>query len=665
MARVSIGLEVGTRTVRAIALAAPSRAERSAGQVARIVATAAVTRLTQDGHPKPLPAVLAEVQEMLRVRGTTAVHLADAKVLFRFIATMPLAADRTAKVLRLELASHTAEDGDLAADAWTLSLPGDEVIHGCAVASPTDLYAGMIDLAEGGWKGTRLGSGPVASFNATIPTSPARGDALHLLIDLGPTSTALTLFGEDRLLACRTISLGHEAFAEALRQDTQRIPAARPPRPMAKSLPPAPVFEGELELDGLSLDDTPGLKTRPLSLDLELEDLPPASPVAAAATSSQLDLDHELVLDDGSAPLPESDIGAPGEATLTAAQRELGPEATRIAEQLASQIASSVLWFRQQLKLPSLTLAGIHLAGEGASMEGLDRYLGRRFSCPAQRFRPTDLMAGPTPEDSPAWTCAIGLALPGLGLRHAVALDLRPESLLLQEMRRRHLIGPLVAAGFVVLAAVPLGVTAWREQAATEASLAAWETYAGDHKKLKADLDAVAAEKQALGEDLRAIAGRIAAGENLLLAVRAVKEQSPKSKELWITSMTTDRVVPADGKAKGDTASKTGVTDTAIDRGALLVKTRIKFDAAPTGVERAAFGKAYIQAIETWRPSPEAPLLFDPTKTNYEEFEPEADAGRGGKGEGTAFKLTIKFVFTPTDLAPLTTKRPVKDATTP
>jgi len=298
MGRVSIGLEVGTRTVRAIALAPPARAERAAGQVARIIATASVQRLTQDGHAKPLPAVLSEVQELLTVRGPTTVHLADAKVLFRYIATMPLTTERTAKVLRLELASHAADDGDLAADAWTLALPGDEAIHGCAIASPTDLCAGMIDLADGGWKRTRLASGPVAAFNATIPTAPARGEALHLLIDLGPTSTALTLFGEDRLLACRTIGMGHEAFTEAVQQDTHRHAAGigrrplTPPPSSRRTAPPSPsTSSAELDLEELRFDEVPTVPASPFAEALVLDE---HTPPPATRTTETLELDLDL-----------------------------------------------------------------------------------------------------------------------------------------------------------------------------------------------------------------------------------------------------------------------------------------------------------------------------------------------------------------------------------
>jgi hypothetical protein len=340
-------------------------------------------------------------------------------------------------------------------------------------------------------------------------------------------------------------------------------------------------------------------------------------------------------------------IPDPGAATVTMARRQLGPELTRVAEALYGQLASSVAWFRSQLKRDRLPLAKVLLAGGAAATPGLAEYLERRFGCPVAVFDPFATVAGEPPADRHAWAVAVGLALtdPRLGGSHAVALDLRPEGLVRRELVRRHLIWPWVAAAALVAATIFAGWTLLAHQRSLEETRLAWVDYQARHEKLSAELAAVGKEEAALGEDLRAIASRIWAGRDLLYTVRALKERTLESKELWVTGLETVGIA-------SDEPSKPGaMVDSAIGRGAVLITGKIKFAAADTDTGRNAFLTAWKDWITAWKPAPDAPALFArSTMVNWDPRHKEKVGKDGKVADEGEFSFTARFDFQPTAL---------------
>ena len=74
----------------------------------------------------------------------------------------------------------------------------------------------LADMKSAGITPRQVHFGTLALFNATLPAPPVEGDALALVVDIGATSTGVVLCGERRLLACRQLAFGGDAFTEAL-----------------------------------------------------------------------------------------------------------------------------------------------------------------------------------------------------------------------------------------------------------------------------------------------------------------------------------------------------------------------------------------------------------------------------------------------------------------
>ena len=701
MAQLSIGLDIGHQQVRAVALAPATSSELRAGLRARVVALACVERRDHNGHIKPLAATLAEVDTVLGRRGAITAHLGDAQTLVRFVPTLPLPPDRRQRLLRLELFQHADDSGDLAADAWEVPLAGDELIHGCVIAQPAQILSALADLRAAGMSAPAISFVPAALYNA-IPAGTANGDELHLIVDIGATTTGVTLFGDDRFLACRQLSIGGDTFTEGLMASGLDQRAAEKQKrdglvaagvaaeiaPTTATVVSATALSALTEsdimaagrgtsLESLFADDAastsaielpkPSLPTKNhLSelLVLDLDDHDPSAPAPAPASAST------------AAPLATDDILAgfagmadvPGSATISLGRKALGPELQRTAEALYAQLASSLLWFKTQLKLEQLTVIKVHLVGGGAALDGLDQYLRRRFNAPVECFDPfarlsvTDKLR---PGDPHAWAGALGLALSQkrLGVRGAVVLDVRPESLVRADFRRRHQIWPYIAAGLVVASTAVCGVVLMRQSSARQENLAAYATWKSKHDDLEKQLLAQDAEKEAQSEDLRAIASRIYAGRDLLYTVRALKEQALRSKELWITRLETQGIGQdgSDGRAgsSGQTVSQTTKGyDTAVDRGALLLTGKVKFDAASTDVGLDQFLKTWREAIATWQPAPDVPTLF--LKQRVVEWDPnhKSTLKPGQKLNDGEFPFKIEFTFRPTQLDQISSQRP-------
>ncbi len=711
MAQLSIGLDIGHHHVRAIALARATTAQSRAGAAARVVAIASVPRLDHDGGVKPLAATLAEVETLLGRRGALTVHLSDANTLVRFVPTLPLPPDRRQRLLRLELTQHADDAGDLAADAWEVPIPGEEIVHGCVISQPSQVLAGLQALRTAHLGTARLAYGPAAIANTAFAANLVSGDDLALVVDIGATVTSVTLVGDQRLLACRQLSIGGDAFTEALMVRGIDHPAAErrklsgeapgsntAMRPAASTVATAVSHTALMALDGEESAALPGAEAEALeppgmpsrkrvadaAFDALFEDdvaAPPAQaalselPPAGDSTDDHIVLELDDHEDDpaatsGRAAPATPPLPLPGSATISLGRKALGADLQRTAEAFYAQLASSVLWFRTQLRLPELTISTVSLTGGGAALEGLDTYLQRRFNCPVTILDPLAHLAADKirmPHDGPAWATAVGLALatPTLGGKQAVILDLRPESLVRRDFRARYQVWPYIAAGLTVAASAVAGWVLHEEQLARQASIAAYGDWKSKRENLVKKLAALDADKEAQAEDLRSIAGRIYAGRDLLFAVRALKEQTKDSPELWITKFETRGVgAPdqVDGQSPNSAAttapanSATKAYDTAIDRGALLLSGRVKFTAAPTDTGLDQFLKTWRESIGQWKPLADAPTLF--LKQRMVEWDPNhkaTGASTGGKPavEGE-FPFKIEFTFRPTQLDQIT-----------
>lgn len=648
----AVGIDIGSQHIRAVVVAPPTRAQAREGARARLVAHACVARQTGDGSDKPLAAAIAEAMEQMRSRGPAVVHCSEMPALVRFVPTMPMPPERLERVLRLELAPHQDPDGDFAGDA--VSVPGPEQVHCCVVVQPGQARLVLGALRSAGVGLEALHAAQAALVNCTLPSAPVRGDDLGLLVDIGVHSTSVVLFGEDRFLACRQVAVGGESFTEALAAGGDRVQAEARKRAgggMAPLLPPAPPPPSAKP--ELSLDDPPAA-AEPLTL--ELEELPPEPLPAPASTSGTFELDL-------GGDLP-AEIRPAGLETRAVAATTLGPELGRVAEQLYSQVASSLLWFRGQLKRDRIEPVRVYLTGGGASLAGLDAYLQRRFGVPVAVFDPfacadgSEAVAGPKPERPHEWASALGLALAGesLALHAAVRLDLRPE----HEVRRLHARAHhrwQVAAGVLLVAAsVCAAVVLWNRDRAAEQSIAAIEDFKTRHKELSDKSKALDAEKLALADDLRAVAGRIYAGRDLLYAIRALKERAGKeSEQVWVTGLETvgvGRDAAAESLAGASRGAKSQVHDTAIERGALLVSGRVKNEKGKSDTELNQYMKTYQTKLEEWRPDPQSPPLFRSSMVDEHTVD-HAEGGRKGQPQ-LLFQFKLRFEFQPTQLDQVT-----------
>ena len=714
MAQISIGLDIGHHQVRAVALARPTSAQARGGAVAKVVATAAVPRLDHDGNPKPLPAALAEIEALLGKRGALTVHLGDASNMVRFVPTLALPPDRRQRLLRLELTQHADEAGDLAADAWEVQIPGDEIVHGCVISQPAHVLAGLQAIRTARLGSARIAYGPAAIANTAYAAHLAEADELVLVVDIGATISGISLIGDHRLLACRQVPIGGDAFTEALmttvvdRQAAEKSKVTSEPVPVFATAASTTIATAVSEVALISTDEDlfassgdapisapttasatvvssttepPRKRVADASFDALFEDAEPpaaAQPTARSTVSLDhlseaadehvvLELDDEPHLSPATITLPPAPLPLPGVATINVGRKALGPELQRTAEAFYAQLASSVLWFRSQLRLDNLRIVRVHLSGGGSALEGLDTYLQRRFNCPVVILDPFASLAPATaktriPADGPAWATAVGLALatPALSGAHAVILDLRPESLVRADFRKQQQIWPYIAAGLLVLAS---GIGSWvlySQHVANEETIAAYADWKAKRAELIKQLATLDTEKSAQAEDLRSVAGRIYAGRDLLYAVRALKELAIKAPELWIVRYETRGVGTADnseGQSTTTAAPNKGY-DTAIDRGALLLTGRVKFDAAPTDTKLDQFLKAWREALVQWKPAPDAPPLF--LKQRVVEWDPihKSNTTRSGKpvAEGE-FPFKIEFTFPPTQLDQITATR--------
>ncbi|HYE08041.1 MAG TPA: hypothetical protein VEL07_21160 [Planctomycetota bacterium] len=704
-----IGLDIGERSVRAIAIV-PGKG--SAGGW-RIAGHASANRRDASGEERPLAVALSEIDAALRLKGARlSVASRDHTTLIRFVATAPMPRDRLDKLLRLELSQHVEGGGELAADTFVVPVGGDEIIHCCVLAQPPQVRDLVATLAQVGATPTRIHHVGAAAMNATLPAPPVADDDLALVVDLDALSAQVVLVGDRRPLACRQVGIGYVAFSEALaraRGDRMRSETGM----IRKREAEARAREDELVLEDPHAAEAPAFEDEP-EPRIELEDADPAVPSAASpGPSSDLFIDEapaapagtgtEYVIDfDRNEPSP-----AAGAATVATPEDEIGPRADddriehfgpelmRLGDQLYGQLASSLAWFRAQLRTQArLDPVKILLTGVGAGVPGLAVYLQSRFNKPVEVYDPTAALTGDVPPDGHGWFGALGLALSEA--EGAVALDLMPDDLVMRREWRDRLVWPFAAAGLTLITCGLVGWT-WLHQDGVQAeSLAAYQAYFAQHDKLKGELDRLHGEKEALSDDLRAIASRIHAGRDLLYTVRALKEQAGGDtgghKELWVVRLETVGVgkdpqapatqrEPAAQRARNAGGKKApSVVDTTIDRGAVNISGQVKFDDAKDKTVLKKFLDDYIEAVEDWTfPAQEGGAevriaLFDAAKTwvlgTDIEHDDEApanarpgakarDAKGGKKGE---FNYHVQFVFQPTKLSLLTERADVAEA---
>ena len=662
----AIGIDIGHTAVRAVAIVRTK-------QGYAVTSHAALPRHDASGDPRPLPVLLSELDSLIGLRrGDVTIADSAHTILVRFVSTIPMPADRMAKLLRLELAQHAeSSGGELAADTYQVPLAGDELIHGCAMAQPAAIHAFLGELASAGIAPRRIHVAAAALFNATVPQPVVEGDDFALLVDIGAATTRVTMVGEGRLLAFRQISIGGDAFtaaiaesrgiatekAEQLKQHWALAQAeerartggigvgkrATQPAPLLidAEVAVAPTQFDEVAVDPHAADDNDFIiEDEPLSLD---------QPILAPASD---DLGFDAMLDAG--------LDLPGAQTMQIAGATLGPEMTRTAEGLYTQLASTVAWFRAQLQLDRPRIVKVLLCGGGSALTGLDAYLQRRFDLPVGHFDPCLGLSGALPESGREYATAIGLALSEAS--DGVRLDLLPESLVRRRMWRERLIWPYVAAAALVAASLLGAWTLFNERGVQQDSLERIKARQVDFEQLSQQLTSLQQDKDLLAEDLKAIASRIYFNRDLLYVVRVMKEQAPKNAELWVTRLETVKIppvrsaVPAAAAAAAATGGPRAKAEpVVVDRGAIEIAGLLKFDREVTAAEITGYFNAYISALDNALAGEGGPVLFDKSRTYVITSPADIQNRDVGADKIDAAKRTqpfgIRLVFQPTQLS--------------
>ena len=748
MARTFVGLDIGHHTVRAVAL-------RREGRAFAVSGFGEVRRRDAEGETRPLAEVIEELKRQVPLGRSPCVAHGDLVTLVKYVGTIPLPPDRLLRLLRLEL-MQAIESTELAADSFPVPLASDELIHCCVLTQPAHAHDALKGLAAVGITPQAIHAAQAAIYNATVVLPPVQDDELALLVDIGATTTSVTLVGDRRLLACRQLPIGGDSFANALTGSDGLVTAANEQRlragegraaplaelmlPKAQTIPSVPLSSAaimpkagdeivhqssEIDFGDLELNDDPRPAVNKSAVpqlsgeinlgDLELaDDHHPHSLTDEEPLVLVDDLDHQeklgedltggLQLDVGGSsahnfptvtttrvPFPDSEteqVAAPGRATQQIASRTLGPDLTKVAENLYGQLASSLAWFRTQIHARQLTITKVLLTGGGAGLDGLDTYLQRRFNVPVTRFDPCDGLTGRAPERPHEFATAIGLAIAAADtIPGTCRLDLTPDGVLRQQLWRSKLAWPYVAAACLLVSMLFAGWTMLNEQWVAQANIDSYGAFQQRHDELQAKLEALSKERDGLSEDLRAIAGRVFAGRDLLYTVRALKEQTIHSPELWITSLATvgiasDAEVTDPNKANdrgvnaGASTSnkKSNRPDSAIDRGAVDVEGLVKFDNTKTDVEMNKFFETYNVAIAKWQASKDTLGLFRDDKVlvhlvdrnDADKTKPQP-GGRTNRrpvaaNETGRFPFKLRFYFQATKLDQITSNSSVSAA---
>ncbi|HEX3132541.1 MAG TPA: cell division protein FtsA [Planctomycetota bacterium] len=671
---------------------------RRDGRSFAISAFGEVPRRDADGQARPLASVIAELKKQVPLGRTPCVAHGDLTTLVKYVSTIPLPPDRLQRLLRLELLQAIEAD-ELAADSFPVPIDSDEMIHCCVLTQPAHAHETLKALSAIGIEPSSLHAAQAAVYNSTIPLPPVQDNELALLVDIGATATSVALFGDRRLLACRQLPIGGDTFSAALVGGDGPATAAIEQRLKAGEGMASPFVElAPSTARSPAIGDTGGLELEDDAHDHPLAELADDAPLVLAddhadepapATSSA---ESRAAVAGMTSRLPfeaienADAVPAPGRTTQQIATRMLGPELTKVAENLYGQLASSLAWFRTQTHAKQLTVKKVLLTGGASGLDGLDTYLQRRFGMPVARFDPCDGLTGKTPERPYEFATAIGLAVAAADtISGTCRLDLTPDGILRQRLWRTRLAWPYVAAACLVLSAALAAWTMLNNQWVAQANLDGFATCQQHHEELKARLEALGKERDGLSEDLRAIAGRVYAGRDLLYTVRALKEQTKGSPELWITSLETVDIAgdaevsdpkaansPGRGLPPGRSTpidKKNAHRDTAIDRGAVDIEGLVKFDDKKTDVEMNRFFEDYNVAIAKWAAGKDATPLFRDDRVIIHLVDRTAKPAAGGttrrRSTGTKelepgrFPFKLRFFFQSTRLDDITADGPV------
>jgi len=670
MPRPVIGVDIGHSAVRAVALI-----RSKAGWT--VASHAELPRRDASGEARPLPVLLSELDNLIGLRrGEVTIADSAHTILVRFVSTIPMPPERMAKLLRLELAQHADQSGgELAADTYQVPLAGDELIHGCAMAQPPAIHTFLGELAQANVVPRRVHVAAAALFNATLAKPPVQGDDFALMVDIGAATTRVALVGEGRLLAFRQLAVGGDAFTAAI-AEARSIPVAKAEQlklhwalaqAEERARDGAVGFEKRATLAGSAIlapadaapsavtvvDEPAGERhaTDDDTFNLVIEDdAPPAALPDAAPGAAGFD----AMLDEG--------LDQPGAQTMAIGGATLGIEMMRTAEALYTQLSSTVAWFRAQLQMDRPRITKVLLSGGGAELTGLESYLQRRFDLPVERFDPCAGLGGALPDAPHTFATAIGLAL--AEAPEGVRLDVLPESLVRRRLWRERLVWPYVAAAALLVAAVLGAWTLFNERGVHEESLGRLRAHQAEREQLTATLAALQQDKDLLAEDLKAIASRIYFNRDLLYVIRVMKEQAPKNSELWVTRLETVKLDPPRPDPGAKPAGRAKPDPTVVDRGAIEIEGRVKFDRTLTPDELKKFFEDYMTAIENSVAGAAGANLFDQRRTfvfkHWMVEDKPAPGATQPKGQPAApatdgsFPFGIRLVFTPTQLGQAT-----------
>lgn len=612
---LSVGLDVGSLHVRAVAI------RRGRGDDVSVVAHASVPRRDGDGIERSLATVIAELAAAIPLAAPVACAASELEVLARFITVAPLPPARLARLLRLELAPDDGQPVP-AMDAVRLAVGGDDLAFLGLIADAGAVKLLLGELARGGVRPQAVSWGPVA-LAAAAHRLQLDEDQLALVVDIGVGGCDVALVGAGRVLACRRLGVGGDLFTQALAET---------------GLTPAAAEKSKLAGDYARSVAVPA---------------PPTSALADAGDGGLAKLDLDLGLDDVAEAV--SPPNSPDQPSLPLPGQSLAPQLTRAAETLYGQLSTTTAFFKAQLKIQTLNVSRVFLCGGGAGLAGLDEYLTRRFQIPVERWDPLAGLTGQIPEAPHCWARALGLALASPEVPHA---DLRPEATLRRELWVRQLVWPWVAAACLlaagVLAALCLSERVERDR--REAELL--ERAVKEHESLSKELRQLETDRDALGEDLRAIAGRIYASRDLLMTVQALKELTTTNKALWVTVLETskdDRELTSGGEAPADTGGKRPLgkaaparVDTLISRGAVDIVGQIRFEARKKDPEMWSYLERYQQALRDWTTAEGWKLFRD---VRLQKGVPERlKKGRGVAAEEGEFPFTYRCYYPPTRL---------------
>ncbi|MDA3959754.1 MAG: pilus assembly protein PilM [Planctomycetota bacterium] len=211
MGRRLVGLDIGYLNLRAVALEVTRSGHR-------LIDSVQVSRFDDLGQRKALSRALNELDSRLPLRGEVVVSSSDLASMVRFEHNDPMPPDRLDRVLRLELSQHAGDNGDVAADAVTVPIDGDELIHCCGLAQPPQVTELLAELKANGIVADRVDLAPAAGVNSMRyqQLSDEEDSAFGLLVDVGARTTRVILCRGRDFLACRQLPIGGDQFTEEL-----------------------------------------------------------------------------------------------------------------------------------------------------------------------------------------------------------------------------------------------------------------------------------------------------------------------------------------------------------------------------------------------------------------------------------------------------------------